>query len=216
MKSIFKKMIENSRNTACIISFGLGLTTLNCSVGDEVPVNVSGIYSENDYVLNQNEINNANIFCRYFYSNINPFDYTDQTIELYFLGFKNLKPYYKCNFNLKNFYIYYNIDNNLTSEVNNNSEFFINKWVVTTEINNIPSNNVLSYNINYNFYPLNTNWVNVGYDNDGESLQPINLILNTTTGGFTFPAVNTKEIQVEMQNNNGTILKSNKINLIVN
>ena len=203
MKSIFKSMIENSRNKACIISFGLGLTTLNCSVGDEVPINVSGAISQNDYVLIQNEIDNNITIDFYKEDNFGNQNITTGTATSIYTDFYNNKNRYFLLITNTETCIYWD---NITS-----------RWVFS--LADFSTYSIIQFELAYlytaNNYPIsNSEWIS--RPTGLLTIYPLNSITNTTTGGFTFPAVNTKEIQVEMKNKNGTILKSNKINLIVN
>lgn len=213
MKSIFKKMIENSRNKACIISFGLGLTTYNCSVGDEVPVYVSGAFNQNEFVLNQNETND--LMVNYFYEDATiPTIINSQTPAI-FAGMLNNKPKYHLTIEGIDLMLWYNINTPSAVPPFPEPEFHNNRWVLTQRLTTIPSNinpkcsideNSFLPPVNKTFQMNSTLFININITN-------INII--TTNCRFSFDAVTTKEIQVEMQNKNGTILKSNKINLIV-
>jgi len=208
-------MIINEVFKRPIISFGLGMTMLSCEVGDDVTVWQNEVYDNNIFILEQDEIPNASMFCRYYYDNINPFNYTNQTIDLTYIGILNQRPSYTCEFNSKTFKIYYNTATNLTSELQGDSYFFVNKWVVLIE----GTTNVMAYLINDGFYPLNGNysWVIQGYDVDKETMLPISITTNVNNQGFTFPAVESKQIQIEITNKHtGHISKSNTIQLIVN
>jgi hypothetical protein len=212
-------MIVNERFKNPIISFGLGMTMLSCEVGDEINIWQNEIYNGNEYFLQQEEVSDAVMFGRYYYSEVNPLDYTDQDIDMIFNGFVNERPSYICEFNSKTFHIYYNLSDNLTSENIIDGEFFINKWVLVTDSSGTPTNNVLSYLINEGFYPLNgsLNWVYTGYDSDFQSLLPLNITIVTNSQGFKMTATESKEIQVAIIDKiNGNVAKSNKIQLIVN
>jgi len=211
-------MIVNERFKNPIISFGLGMTMLSCEVGDEINIWQNEIYNGNEYFLQQEEVSDAVMFGRYYYDEINPNNYTDQDIDMIFNGFVNGKPSYVCEFNSKTFHIYYNLANNLTSENNNDGEFFVRKWVLVTDNSGTPTNNVLSYLINDGFYPLNgsLNWVYTGYDADFQSLVPLNITIITNPQGFKMTATESKEIQVSIiDKNTGNVAKSNKIQLTV-
>jgi hypothetical protein len=210
-------MILNQRHKSPVISFGLALTVLSCEIGDEVNIWQNEIYNGNEYFLEQDEISSAVMFSRYYYDEINPFNFTDQNIEMIFNGFVNQKPSYICEFNSKTFYIYFNLSNTLTSEVNTDGNFFVKKWVLVTDNLGTPTNNVISYLINDGFYPLNgsLNWVRVGYDGDFESLLPLEITINVNPQGFILTATESKQIQVAIVNKNtGHVSKSNKIELI--
>lgn len=214
MKLIFKKMVENSRNKACIISFGLGLTTYNCSVGDEVPVYVSGAFNQNEFVLNQNETND--LLINYFYEDATiPTIINSQTPAI-FVGFLNNKPKYHLTIEGVELMLWYNINTPSAVPPFPEEEFHNNRWVLTSRFTTNPANinprcsifeNSFLPPINKEFQMTSTLFININITN---------ISFSTNTGRFIFNAENTKEIQVEMQNKNGTILKSNKINLIVN
>lgn len=203
MKLIFKKMVENSRNKACIISFGLGLTTYNCSVGDNVPVYVSGAFSQNNYILNQNETNNTVTidFYKKDKFGIKNTTTTGTATSIYTDLYNNKNRYFLLITNTETCIYWDNITNRWVFSLAD----FINYTIIEFD---------LAYLYTENNYPIsNLKWI--PRPTDLLTIYPLNSITNTTAGGFKFPAVNSKEIQVEMQNKNGTILKSNKINLIV-
>ncbi len=212
-------MIINEVFKRPIISFGLGMTMLSCEVGDDVTIWQNEIYNGNEYVLEQDEVYNSVMFSRYFYSEVNPFDYTEQDIYMTFNGFVNEKPSYICEFNSKTFYIYYNLSNTLTSANIPDGYYFVGRWVVVGETLGVQNNNVMSCLINNSFYPITQkfNWDKVGYDSDFECLVPIDVTVNVNNQKFTMTATETKYIQIEMVNKRTNHkIKSNKILLIVN
>lgn len=211
MKKIFKKMIENSKNKACIISFGLGMTTFSCSVGDDVPIRVSGLYNQNEFILQQNET--GDFLVNYFYEDApNNFIINSQTTATY-QGILNGKPKYHLEIQGITYMLWYNINTDVSVPPYPFPEFHYNQWVLTDIFVNMPATIfVRSSKTGDDFYPP----LNTSFQMTSTLLIDIN-ITNitqiTNVGGFNFPAVQTKEIQVEMQNKNGTILKSNKIQL---
>lgn len=219
-------MISNSQNKVCIISFGLGMTTFSCSVGDEVAIYTSGSFSNTEFTLSQNETNDL-VVNYYIMDNSTAFFYKNTTAK--YVGLVNDKPMYLLKIEnpytllLEDYIIYYNkieTQNHPPLE-NTNTNLYINNYVLTkgiyvTEAGGgsrwLPNSGVFSF-ANSEVLQL-TKWKFV--DNNFAIINIESIVKKSFTGGFKFPALNSKEIQVEMQNKNGTILKSNKINLIVN
>ena len=59
-------MILNQRFKNPVISFGLGLTMLSCEVGDDVTIWQNEVYNENEFFIQQNEVEQIFVFRFYF------------------------------------------------------------------------------------------------------------------------------------------------------
>lgn len=88
--------------------------------------------------------------------------------------------------------------------------------------NSINKSCIISFGLGKTNYECNIGdeiivYINSIYNNDIYELKrnETNIKSKITNGYFIFNAIETKEIQVEILNKNGSVLKSNKIKLIV-
>jgi hypothetical protein len=203
-------MILNIQNKKPIISFGLGLTLLSCEVGDPVTIYQQEVYND-EYILDQDETGDLLID----YKHEDGPTITFGEAQAYFDGFVNGKPKYNVDIMGEEYMIWFNVNNIVDAPPFANPSFFFNQWVLTDRYVTIPTTIfVRSNNESTDFLPpsgvswnmTSTLLINVNIEN-------IERLVNT--GRFTFPAVETKEIQVKVKSKSGLILTSNKINLIV-
>ena len=187
-------MILNEKNKKPIISFGLGLTLFSCSVGDDVTIYTNDLYNNNEYYIDQNE--QPEIVTLTYATFADP--EANLIAEFPKEGIYNNRPYYK----------------NTTSFVPQIYIFWDNqKWMIVSFLNitNGTFTQEVGRNLSNTPYPIFDFW-SIG----GTSIIPKNTTINTNNQRIIFPAVESKEIQINIVNKNtGLPMTSNKLNLIV-
>jgi hypothetical protein len=111
--------------------------------------------------------------------------------------------------------LWYNVNTPVATPPFPDPDFHFNNWVLTPTFVSIPAtiNVVSSLNVNSFLPPENISFQMTSTLLINVNIPNIKIVVSN--GNFKFPADVTKEIQVEMIDKNGKILKSNKINLIV-
>ncbi len=188
-------MILNERFKAPIISFGLGKTELTCNVGDQITVWQNEIFNGDEYLLEQNEIDDT------------------ITLEYTTLLDKDTKLYVD--------FIKYSERNNRPVYLNDRElgiNVFIfwdgNKWMIVTDL--IAESNEFADEIGTSYFdtpkPISKTWYKTG-----KVILPISTSsIISNTQNFKFNAVESKNIQIGIKSKTrDKILKSNIIKLTV-
>jgi len=206
-------MILNEINKQVIISFGLGMTMLSCDVGDDVTIYVNGIYNQDEFSIEQDEIDDL---IGFKYSRASNGEIV--TKRLNSIGIFNDKPVY-----------FINIDNDVLGSHEGGDGFgyvvyqaaITNRparWVfceIFTFVNGVeaPFYSTLINNLEEPIYGFN--W-NVGSGVGSTDFKMLKSFLVVNVQGFTFPASTSKMIQIGMKDKTtGNIILSNKIELTV-
>lgn len=203
-------MIINQKFKRPIISFGLGLTLFSCEVGDTVTVYQNEVYND-EYILDQNEV--GALLVSYKHEDGPTTTFGDAQAE--FVGFLNGRPKYNVDIMGEEYMIWFNVDKIVDVPPFMSPNFFFNKWVMTDRYVTIPSTIFVwsSSDVGGFLPPSNISWnmtstllINVNIEN---------IAYTVNKYSFSFEAVETKEIQIQMKTKDGIVLTSNKINLIV-
>jgi hypothetical protein len=184
-------MIINQRFKRPIISFGLGMTLFSCEVGDPVTVYQNEVYNDEYYLIDDEQAEVITLTYAVFGD-----PDTNLTADFDFVANYNSRPYY----------------NNPTTLGANVSIFWDGaKWMMVSNFNVGTGGFVQEVGRLAVDIPKPIGLWAIG----GTSVIPKVTVSNVTNYSFTFPAVETKEIQIEMKSKDGIIIPSNKINLIV-
>ena len=187
-------MILNLKNKKPFITFGLGLTLFSCSVGDDVTIYTNDLYNENEYYIDQNEQPEI-VTLTYFIVVGSGFEYQEEYTKG---GIHNNRPYYQ-----------------LLGGSGDNSLILWDgtQWLIVQSATGIITDPYLmppvAFNTNDTATPVFDNWIAVS-----GAFYPINTTINTSNQMITFPAVESKEIQINIVNKlTGKPIASNTIQL---
>lgn len=192
-------MIINEVFKRPIISFGLGMTMLSCEVGDDVTVWQNEVYNGDEYSLEQSEIDEVITFT---YSTLaSPLSEFTADFSIQPTNY-NGRPYYQNDTDFVGILsIYWNL-----TEWRIVTDLDISDGTFTDVVGRITTNPPR---------PVSNAWQNFGPTYT--LIVPRTTTSNINVQGFTFQAVESKSIQVEVkQKGKPNASKSNTIQLIVN
>lgn len=187
-------MILNNRYKRPVISFGLSQTSLVCDAGDEITIWQNEIYNQEHFSLLQNEVNETiTLTYSYFQSN--------EELKADFIK--------EGDFNSRGYYL---------NEIDFNEKVFIfwngQIWILALDLNINTgefSRQIGSLELNIPL-PVSTSWIDADVIFTTKKTTS-----NINTQSFTFEAVESKSIQIQMKSKDtGELLLSNKLELTIN